>query len=180
MAVAQVDGSYAPTTMCMAPDGKWRAPNAPSFTASPAPPAGCKPVTKKNRWANVLGGVGESLLSTGIGKLGLTSDAGMRRDIRAALTDSFACALDAAEQTRAANATNKAVSGQLGKPVTWVSDTRPGVTGSSTATGETRLADGTTCRSITDIVIVNGEETRVQKQLCRPPGASGYSLTPTA
>ena len=30
--------------------------------------------------------------------------------------------------------------------------------------------------AVNDVIIVNGEETTVSKQMCRAPGATGYTL----
>jgi hypothetical protein len=50
------------------------------------------------------------------------------------------------------------------------------VTGSSTVNTRNKRADGTTCLAVTDVVIVNGEETRETKNMCRAPGAANYTL----
>ncbi|WP_254305687.1 hypothetical protein [Sphingopyxis sp. BSNA05] len=65
-------------------------------------------------------------------------------------------------------------SGEPGASAQWTSETRPGVSGSSTATAKTETADGTSCMTITDIAIVDGEETRVSKRMCKAPGESRY------
>ena len=38
------------------------------------------------------------------------------------------------------------------------------------------LADGTQCMNVTDIIIVEGEETRVSKRMCKGPGQARYVL----
>ncbi len=91
------------------------------------------------------------------------------------LGDAIMRRLDCREQERAVQATSEAVRGGVGTTVNWQSETRPGVTGSSVATGEERLADGTHCMTVTDIVIVDGEETRAPKRMCRAPGAQRYA-----
>ncbi|MDP8913254.1 MAG: hypothetical protein M3N39_06735 [Pseudomonadota bacterium] len=90
------------------------------------------------------------------------------------LTDAIACKLDAQEQKQAADATTEAVRGGVGTTSSWTSATRPGVTGSSTVKAQTMAANGASCMDVTDVVIVNGEETTVSKRMCRQPGASGY------
>ena len=37
-----------------------------------------------------------------------------------------------------------------------------------------QAADGSHCMTVTDVVIVDGEETTAPKRMCRAPGASGY------
>ena len=38
-------------------------------------------------------------------------------------------------------------------------------------------ADGSKCMLVADVIIVNGEETKVDKKMCRAKGASGYVLS---
>jgi hypothetical protein len=47
--------------------------------------------------------------------------------------------------------------------------------GSAEPSSEEKLADGGNCMTVTDIVIVDGEETTVPKRMCRAKGASGYA-----
>jgi surface antigen len=94
-----------------------------------------------------------------------------------ALTDAIACKLDKDEQAKAAAATEQALAGGVGTKQTWTSATRQGVTGSSVVTASNTRADGGTCMTVTDVVIVDGEETNISKQMCRTPGASGYVLS---
>jgi hypothetical protein len=49
------------------------------------------------------------------------------------------------------------------------------VSGKSKVTAEEKLADGGQCLTVTDVVIVDGEETTVPKKMCRARGASGYA-----
>jgi surface antigen len=92
------------------------------------------------------------------------------------LTDAIACKLDQQEQKQAASATTEAVRGGVGTTSSWASATRPNVTGSSTVKAQTTASNGTSCMDVTDVVIVDGEETRVSKRMCRAPGASGYTV----
>ena len=64
--------------------------------------------------------------------------------------------------------------GGVGTTVTWASATRPGVTGSSTVTGLEQSADGSECMTVTDIVIVDGQETRAPKRMCRRPPSNRF------
>ena len=106
------------------------------------------------------------------------------------LTTEIACKLDPEEQKQAADATLEATrfdasrggdeAGSAGPPVgqsaSWRSGTRKGVTGTSTVTAREDTGDDTDCITVTDIVIVEGEETRAQKRMCRPPGSARYSI----
>jgi len=82
--------------------------------------------------------------------------------------------LDCAEQMQVAAATEEALAGGVGTTSTWVSETRPGVTGSSTVTAAEERDDGGTCMTVTDIVIVDGEENRAPKQMCRMPPSNRF------
>jgi hypothetical protein len=83
--------------------------------------------------------------------------------------------LDCKEQQQAAKATDDAIRGGVGTEVKWTSDSRANVTGRSKVTAQQQLADGGTCMTVTDVVIVDGEETTVPKKMCRARGASGYA-----
>ncbi|MDP8995023.1 MAG: hypothetical protein M3N07_08620, partial [Pseudomonadota bacterium] len=91
------------------------------------------------------------------------------------LSEAIMNLLDCREQQQAAAATNEAIRGGVGTTSNWQSETRPGVSGSSSATGEERLADGTHCMTVTNIVIIDGEETRAPQRMCRGPGQRGYA-----
>ena len=90
------------------------------------------------------------------------------------LGEAIASLLDCREQQQAANATEEAVRGGVGTTSSWQSATRPNVSGSSTVTtADNSAADGA-CVTVTDIVIVNGEETRAPKRMCRRPPSNRY------
>jgi hypothetical protein len=91
------------------------------------------------------------------------------------LTDELLKLLDCKEQQQAAKATDDAIRGGVGTEVDWKSESRPNVTGSSKVTGQEQLADGSQCLTVTDVVIVDGNETTVPKKMCRAKGASAYA-----
>ncbi|HKR25349.1 MAG TPA: hypothetical protein VJS15_08830 [Allosphingosinicella sp.] len=91
------------------------------------------------------------------------------------LGEAIAALLDCREQQQAATATEEAVRGDVGTTATWTSETRQNVTGSSTlSAAEPALADGSQCVTVTDIVIIDGEETRAPKRMCRRPPNNRY------
>jgi surface antigen len=92
----------------------------------------------------------------------------------ALLGDAIAGLLDCDEQRRAATATEEAVRGGVGTTTTWASETRPGVSGSSTVTAAAASTDGDPCLTVTDVVIVDGQETRAPKRMCRRPPTNRY------
>ena len=94
------------------------------------------------------------------------------------LGEAIASMLDCDEQQKAAGATQEVVEradrGGVGTTSNWESQTRPGVRGSSTITAvETNASDGQ-CMTVTDVVIVDGEETRAPKRMCRRPPSNRY------
>lgn len=116
----------------------------------------------------VLGGVARSL--------GLPTFVPMTQ-FSDVLATEIACRLDEHEQEKAADATVEATrGGEVGSTATWSSETRPGVRGSSTVTGRTQRAGGNDCLQVTDVVIVDGEETTVPKTMCRVPPQTRYIL----
>jgi len=90
------------------------------------------------------------------------------------LTDKLLTMLDCNEQQQAAKATDQAIRGGVGTEVSWKSETRPNVAGRSKVTAQQKLADGSQCLTVTDVVIVEGEETTVPKRMCRASGGSGF------
>lgn len=89
----------------------------------------------------------------------------------------IACQLTKKEQEKAAQATVEVTKKEeVGAVSTWQSPTRAGVSGSSAITAVNTMPNGKKCLSITDVAIIDGAETRVQKQMCRGQGDSGYML----
>jgi surface antigen len=102
------------------------------------------------------------------------------------LSSEIACKLDPQEQAQAAEATLEATRGsgndgtsapRVGASSAWESNTRDDVSGTSTVTARQRGGgDGQDCITVTDVIIVRGEETRADKRMCRPPGSARYSI----
>ena len=101
------------------------------------------------------------------------------------LTTEIACKLDEKEQAQAAEATLEATRGvgedgtegpPVGQSASWTSGTRDDVQGPSTVTGRDEGEDAQDCVTVTDVIIVEGEETRAEKRMCRPPGKARYSI----
>jgi surface antigen len=124
---------------------------------------------KKSMFGSVLGGIAGSAIGGHVGGLGYAWPVG------SLLSDAIMALLDCKEQKQAAAATDEAVRGGVGSTATWESESRPGVKGSSTVSAEEKLANGGHCLTVTDVVIVDGEETTVPKKMCREPGKSGYA-----
>ncbi len=136
----------------------------------------CTPKKKKSggMFGAIAGGIAGTALGGWGGAPGALIAAGL--PVASLLTDAIIRKLDCKEQVQAATATDNAVRGGVGTTTTWESETRPGVKGSSTVRDQRASADGGTCMLITDVVIVDGEETTVDKRMCRKPGGGNYVL----
>jgi hypothetical protein len=100
------------------------------------------------------------------------------------LTAAIACQLDPEEQKQAAQATLDATRGtgakaevEVGSTAMWTSGTRDDVSGMSTVTERNDNAvGGLQCITVSDVIIVKGEETKADKRMCRKPPAARYAL----
>lgn len=153
---------------------------APTFAqasgAAPASTTSCQPAAKRRRGmlGSALGGIANRALS----RAGVPSGvAGISLPIGSVLSAAIMSRLDCQEQEKAATATTEAVRGGVGTTANWTSETREGVSGSSTVLAQNVRADGASCMTVNDVIIVGGEETTVPKTMCRAPGASGYVLS---
>ena len=127
---------------------------------------------KKSMFGSMLGG----LANTALGRFGGTAGSiASSYSAGSMLTDALLDMLDCKEQQQAAKATDDAIRGGVGTEVAWKSETRANVSGVSKVTGEEKLADGGNCMTVTDVIIVDGQETTVPKKMCRPRGAKGYA-----
>ncbi|MGH6780493.1 MAG: hypothetical protein ACREB5_00100 [Sphingomonadaceae bacterium] len=147
-------------------------PSSADTTAEGTP---CKLSQKKKQGSAIFGNILGGLASRTFGNSPISGYIPFNT-VSTTLTDAIACKLDKDEQQKAANATDTAVARGVGASESWESTTRDGVSGSSTVTEKTQLADGSSCMNVTDVVIVNGEETTVPKKMCRKRGATGYAV----
>lgn len=99
------------------------------------------------------------------------------------LTESIACRLDPEEQQQAAEATlaatrtdGEAATPEVGASSAWTSNTRNDVSGTSTVTSRDASSGDLDCITVTDVVIIEGEEARADKRMCRAPGSARYSI----
>lgn len=155
---------------------------------------GCAGDEKSSVGSRVLGGI-----------MGRTTRRAQRRsginrwapvpDVGDQLDESIACRLNPEEQVQAADATLRAtrsviVEGEeeeadtrpeIGSSASWTSETREDVSGTSTVTSRDNVGGGggagdLDCITVTDVIIVKGEETTANKRMCRPPGSRRYSI----
>ena len=119
---------------------------------------------------SAVGGIARGLL----GRFGGGSVANIVSPMSSMLGDALMNLLDCREQEQAAQATETAVrGGNVGDSASWQSESRPGVTGTSTVTAVDR-SGGDDCMTVTDIVIVDGQETEAPKRMCRRPPTNRY------
>jgi len=143
----------------------------------------CEQQSRRNRGrgraiGGILGGVAGAAGGRSLGTLGRV----LSVPVGALIGDTIARLLDCREQEQAAAATESAVTQAaaagaergIGTTVPWTSETRPGVTGSSTVTALDQEAGGAQCMTVTDIVIVDGAETRAPKRMCRRPPSQRF------
>ncbi len=160
----------------------------PSFprgsSSSSSSSDGCPKGKSKSAGSSILGGfIGDSL-----GRA--ASSAGVSRffpsaEVAGTLTNAIACRLDPAEQKQAASATIEVTRGDesdtapppVGASASWTSATRENVSGTSTVVARNdNDQGGMQCITVSDVIIVNGEETTADKRMCRKPGAARYAL----
>jgi len=172
-------------TSASAQFGGFSLPSLPSVSSSTSTSSdGCPKGKSKSEGSAVLGG----LIGQGLGRA--ASSAGVSSyfpiaDVAGTLTNAIACKLDPEEQKQAAAATIEATRGESGDaappPVgassSWTSETRENVSGTSTVVARNdNDRGGMQCITVSDVIIVNGEETTADKRMCRKPGSARYAL----
>lgn len=173
------------STNASAQFGGFSLPSFPTSSSSSSKSSdGCPKGRSKSEGSAVLG----SLLGQGLGRA--ASSAGVSRffpsaEVAGTLTNAIACRLDPQEQKQAANATIEATRGEggddapppVGASTAWTSETRDNVSGTSTVVARNdNDRGGMQCITVSDVIIVNGEETTANKRMCRAPGSSRYAL----
>lgn len=137
---------------------------------------------RSNVGGRLLGGIAGRTAGSAASRAGVTQFVPVG-EFTDQLSSSIACRLDPQEQKLAADATLAATRGtegdarpQVGASSAWTSETRDGVSGTSTVTGREGEVAGADCIVVTDVIIVAGEETRADKRMCRAPGSARYSI----
>jgi hypothetical protein len=157
--------------------GLLRKVTSPTPTPSPSEKdnGGC-PKGKKGSSVgrNILGGVIRDAVGDAASKAGVYSYVPIS-EVSGTLTDAIACRLDPGEQVQAAAATEEVTRGEeVGATSNWTSATRENVSGSSTVASISTEGGGRRCMNVTDFIIVEGEETKVSKRMCKEPGQPRY------
>lgn len=142
----------------------------------PPPVQKCEDTAQKKAKRSMFGGLASAIGGNLLGRAGVGGQViALSMPAASYLSDELLRMLDCKEQQQAAQATDQAIRGGVGTEVAWKSESRPNVSGKSKVTGKEQMADGGSCMTVTDIVIVDGEETTVPKRMCRAKGASGYA-----
>lgn len=153
---------------------------------------GCKEGQKKSTASRVLGGI------LGRTARNAANRSGVSRWVPSSqfsdqLSESIACRLDPEEQALAADATLRATRSVIGEgeeeenaadyagpPVgstaSWKSNTRDNVSGRSTVVGRDSNEGAQDCITVTDVIIVEGEETTANKRMCRTPPSRRFAI----
>ena len=153
-------------------------------SSEPTTAEGCPSGKKKSVGASILGSIAGSVASRAAGKFASFVPI---PEVASTLTNAIACKLDQKEQKQAAEATLAATRGDesgdvaVGATAEWTSATRQDVKGKSTVIAANEgpgkgMPKDSKCITVTDVVIVNGEETTANKRMCRAPGQARYSL----
>lgn len=142
---------------------------------------GCAEGESRSSGSRIAGGILGSLAGSAAGRVGGVLHYVPVAELADQLTASIACRLDPEEQKQAADATleaTRAADGseegapEVGQMAAWTSNTRDDVSGTSTVVASDEAdADGLQCITVTDVIIVDGEEARADKRMCRRPPA---------
>ena len=146
-------------------------------------PEGCKE-ERRSAGSRIAGGILGSIAGRAAGGVGGLVNYVPVASLTDQLTASIACRLDPEEQKQAADATLEATRGaeegatpEVGQMAEWTSNTREDVTGTSTVVASNELDDsGLQCITVSDVIIVRGEETKADKRMCRRPPAARYAI----
>lgn len=120
----------------------------------------------------ILGGVGGGLLGSqfggGIGKVLMTS---LGAALGAYAGSELGKTLDKADKEEVMKAEEKAGDAPIGETVAW-SNPQSGKSGTVTPVGETRDAQGRTCREFKSTIRVDGKDEEVTGTACKQPDGS--------
>lgn len=151
--------------------------------AEEATSEGCPKGKSRSEGSRIVGGLLGSLAGGAASRAGGVFNFVPIAGLTDQLTAAIACKLDPEEQKQAAQATLDATRAEgdgadvaIGSTASWTSATREDVSGSSTVIARNDESDGLQCITVSDVVIVNGEETKADKRMCRRPPAARYAL----
>jgi surface antigen len=178
----EYEAEIAGRTRRGAPVTRDAAPSSASGAQTASNGRTCEQQRQRNRRRGrnagaVVGGIAGGLAggALGGGTVGRLATIVTLAPVGALIGEAIASRLDCREQLQAAAATEEALRRGVGTTTTWTSETRPNVTGSSTVIAAAPAsASNSQCLTVTDIIIVDGEETRAPKTMCRRPPSNAY------
>jgi len=140
----------------------------------------CAQSPARNTRRGILGAVGGAALGGLLGSNRVTSTISSFLPVQTILTDALMNLLDCDEQQKAAKATEdvtvQAEARGAGTKVAWRSESRPGVSGVSEVTEvDNSGQSGRRCMKVVDVVIIEGEETKMEKRMCKQPPSTRYA-----
>jgi len=144
---------------------------------------GCSEGKSRSAGSRIAGGILGSVAGSVAGRASSVLNYVPVAELTDQLTAVIACKLDPQEQKQAADATLEATRGddtgtvEVGAMSAWTSETRADVSGTSTVVAKNdNDSGGLQCITVSDVIIVSGEETRADKRMCRRPPAVRYAI----
>lgn len=144
----------------------------------------CQQTPARQTRRGIFGAIGGAVAGNLLGSNSVTRTVSSFLPVQSMLTDALMNLLDCDEQQKAARATEdvttQAEAQGAGTTVAWRSESRAGVSGRSTVTavenvGQGGQGGGRRCMTVTDVVIIDGEETSMPKRMCRQPPSRRYA-----
>lgn len=159
-------------------------PVLPASAAVAAQSAGgkkCEETPARSTRRGILGSLGGAALGGLLGSNRVTSTISSFVPVQSLLTDVLLNLLDCDEQKKAAKATDdvtaQAETRGAGAKVAWRSESRPNVSGVSEVTEvDSAQQGGRRCMKVRDVVIIDGEETKMEKRMCKQPPSTKYAM----
>ena len=140
----------------------------------------CEETPARATRRGILGGIGGAALGGLLGSNRVTSTISSIVPVQSLLTDALLNLLDCDEQKKAAKATEdvtaQAETRGAGTKVAWRSESRSNVSGVSEVTEvDAAPQGGRRCMKVRDVVIIDGEETKMEKRMCKQPPSTKYA-----
>ena len=156
------------------------APAAAAVAKQSADGKKCEETPARATRRGILGGLGGAAIGGLLGSNRVTSTISSFVPVQSMLTDALLNLLDCDEQKKAAKATEdvttQAEARGAGAKVAWRSDSRSNVSGVSEVTEvDSASQGGRRCMKVRDVVIIDGEETKMEKRMCKQPPSTRYA-----
>jgi hypothetical protein len=141
----------------------------------------CEQTPARSTRRGVLGAIGGAALGGLLGSNRVTSTISSFLPVHSLLADALLNLLDCDEQKKAAKATEdvttQAETRGAGTKVAWRSESRSNVSGVSEVTEvDSAGQGGKRCMKVRDVVIIDGEESTMEKRMCKQPPSTRYAM----